>query len=138
MRAALFCTVFAALLVAGPTPSRAQSLPTRDHASVDARATERRAWGARVRDLRAAERAELDSLTAVLRTLPAGPEAARAQRDLESAKRAWRRRALEAQLERARTTGRPEHAARLTARLQELRQRELGVAPGGVPAGGAR
>lgn len=131
MRAAVFCSVLATLLIAGHAPARAQSLPPRDNAPAESRAAERRAWGARVRDLRAAERAERDSLSAVLRALPAGPEQARVQRDLEAAKLAWRRRALEAQLERARTSGRSEHAARLAARLQELRPREMNAATGG-------
>ncbi len=111
--------LLAALLLAAaliPATSLAQDATARTVQPV----AERREWGAKVRTMRAAERAELDSLGAAMRLLPAGPELARAQRELEAAKRAWRRRALEAQLQRAQANGRPEQAARLRANLGAL------------------
>lgn len=98
---------------AGPT---AASDPAR-------RLEERRAWATQVRALRAQERAELDSLSRSLGQLPPGSGLARAQRDLEDAKRNWRRRMLQAQLERAHSAGKPENAARLRTRLAELDER---------------
>ena len=81
---------------------------------------ERRAWATRVRDLRAAERDDLARRAAELRALPPGPARADAQRELEVAKRDWRRRMLAAQAERAAAAGQDAHASRLRTRLAEL------------------
>lgn len=81
---------------------------------------ERRAWAARVRELRAQQRDALAAPTAALRELPPGEARAAAQRALEDAKREWRRRMLEAQLERARAAGQSQHAARLQDRIGEM------------------
>lgn len=130
--AAVFARLAAALALAavtlpGPAPAGVPGT-----SSVPAPPSERHAWGARVRELRAAERTQLDSLAGELRSLPAGAERDRARMQLEQVKRDWRRRALEAQLGRAESTGRPEHAVRLRARLAELRHAEARAARGGV------
>lgn len=114
---ALAATLAVAAPHADPLPSSG-SVATTDRAT--ARFAERRAWAERVRSLRAQERAELDSLARSLGTLAPGAEHARSQRDLEESKRAWRRRLLQAQLERAQAAGTPANAARLRARIAEL------------------
>ncbi len=92
--------------------------PAADRAA--ARLQERRQWATRVREMRSQERAELDSLARELAALAPGADQARGQRELEESKRAWRRRMLQAQIERAQSAGTPANAARLKARLVEL------------------
>jgi hypothetical protein len=99
-----------------PAPAPAQAAPT----DADRVLAERRAWASRVRELRAQERADLAQHAAELRSLPPGPSQAASQRALEDAKRTWRRRMLEAQLERATTAGQDAQASRLRARLADL------------------
>lgn len=100
-------------------PARAQA-PAAPAPAADPVLAERRAWAVRVRELRAAARADLAQRTADVRALPPGPALADAQRSLETAKRDWRRRMLAAQLERADAAHQGAHATRLRARLAEL------------------
>jgi len=115
----------AACLIAAapPVASAAESAPVTAPDPAAVRLEERRAWAIQVRELRALERAELDSLARAAGQLSPGADQARAQRELEDAKRAWRRRMLQAQVVRAQSAGKPEHAARLRARLSELDER---------------
>ena len=111
----------ACLMVAAPhDSSAAESAPVTAPDPAAVRLEERRAWAVQVRELRARERAELDSLARAVAQVRPGADQAQAQRELEEAKRAWRRRMLQAQLTRAQAAGKPEHAARLRARLSEL------------------
>lgn len=123
------------LAFAAAASHAAPALSTSDPAA--ARLAERRVWAQQVRTLREQERAGLDSLTRSLDALAPGHERARAQRELEDAKRAWRRRMLEAQLARAQAQGTPANAARLRARLAELDASQARRASGRA-AGGAR
>ena len=103
-----------------PDASAAATSPVVAPDPAAVRLEERRAWATQVRELRAQERAELDSLARSVAQVRPGADQAQAQRELEEAKRAWRRRMLQAQLTRAQSAGKPEHAARLRARLTEL------------------
>jgi hypothetical protein len=106
-----------------PVASGTESSPVTAPDPAAVRLEERRMWATQVRELRAQERAELDSLARSVAQVRPGADQAQAQRELEEAKRAWRRRMLQAQLTRAQAAGKPEHAARLRARLTELDMR---------------
>ena len=98
---------------------------------------DRRDWGADVRRMRATEREELDALARRAREAGPGAAHAQAQRDLEDAKRQWRRRLLEAQLARVRAAGLADQAQRIEERLTQfdaVARRRVPVAP----AGGAK
>lgn len=121
-------TLFLVVPLALARPALAEELSAPDAA------LDRRSWAQEVRVLRAAERAELAGLSRTARLAPAGPEHARAQRSLEDAKRAWRRRVLEAQLARVRAAGLVEFAQRIERRIDELdavQQRRAPLAPAG-------
>lgn len=143
----LFAAVALAASLAASRSHAAPGTTTGTPAASDpaaARLAERRAWAEQVRALRAQERTELDSLARALGTQAPGAELARGQRELEAHKRAWRRRLLQAQLERAQAAGTPANAARLRVRLDELdaasarRTAPRSAAPVTPAAGGAR
>ncbi len=119
-----------------PVPTAASGAPSPSDRT-EARLQERRAWAARVRAMRAQERAELDSLARELSLRAPGADLARGQRELEEHKRMWRRTLLKAQLERAQAAGNPANAARLKSRLAELDARDAQRAAART-TGGAR
>lgn len=128
--------LIAALAIATPcSHARASEIPS--DAPTARSPLDRRDWAAEIRRLRADERAELDGLARRAREAAPGAEQARAQRDLEEAKRQWRRRLLESQLTRMRAAGLTEPARRLEERLAQLDELAQRRAPG-APAGGAR
>ncbi len=111
---------FAAAFALAAPPAFAQEAPDRTGPAPVRDPLDRRDWGAEVRRMRAEERAELDALARRAREAAPGMAQAQAERDLEHAKRQWRRRQLEAQLSRLRAAGRADEAARMEQRLAEL------------------
>jgi hypothetical protein len=126
-----------ALLAIAAPGSRAQGPDSRPAPAPARDPLDRRDWGAEVRQLRDAERAELGELARRARAAAPGAGQARAQRELEDAKRAWRRRLLEAQLARVRAAGLAEQAERIAQRIADLDAADRGR-PAPAPAGGAR
>lgn len=133
MRRLLLALAAAFALAAPPAP--AQEAPDRPGPAPVRDPLDRRDWGAEVRRMRAEERAELDALVRRAREAAPGMAQAQAERDLEQAKRQWRRRQLEAQLSRLRAAGRADEAARMELRLADLdamARRRTPVLPGGA------
>ena len=128
--------LLAALAIAAPG-AHAQGTADRPAPEASRDPLDRRDWGAEVRRMRAAERAEVAGLSRRAREAAPGAAQAQAQRDLEEAKRQWRRRLLEAQLVRVRAAGLAEQALAIEARLAHLEAaaRRRGA---DAPAGGAR
>lgn len=136
MRRSLFALLVLSLVAALSPASRAASQEPAPEAP-SAESAVRLQWATEVRDLRAREKADLAALRerAVFAYGTAG--FAQAQRDLESAKREWRLRVLDAQLRYSRQAGKTENAARIEARMRELR--ELAARrPAPAGQGGAR
>lgn len=131
-----FLLTLTAALALAASPAFAQDAGGRPEAPAVRDPLDRRDWGAEVRRLRAAERAELDALARRAREAAPGEAQARAQRDVEEAKQQWRRRQLEAQLGRMRAAGRADDARRVEQRLAEFDALARRRAPS--PAGGAR
>lgn len=121
MRRSLFA-LFVLSLVAAVSPAPRAAAQDQAPVTQTPEQAVRVQWATEVRDLRAREKADLASLRE--RALFAHGTAgfAQAQRDLEVAKREWRLRVLDAQLRYSRQAGRPESAARIEARMRELRE----------------
>lgn len=126
-----------ALLATGAAASHAQGPDARPDPAPARDPLDRRDWGAEVRRLRAAERTELGDLARRAREAAPGAEQARAQRELEVAKRAWRRRLLETQLARVRAAGLAEQVRQLEERIARHDDVTLRREPV-APAGGAK
>jgi hypothetical protein len=127
--------LIAALAIAIPG-SHARASEVRPDAPPASDPLDRRDWAAEIRRMRADERAELGGLARRARDASPGAAQAQAQRDLEEAKRQWRRRLLETQLTRMRAAGLAAQARLLEERL--ARHDAMARRAPDVPAGGAR